>query len=115
MICQGRPRLASFCLHYAERSPRPPYRVIESYVARWFKDESERAPKVRGMTSDVGLVVAGAVGATPQTPRSASLGDSRAAPVRGNKPASAPIDSAAPKPPAHAEEGMTTAQPLLEA
>jgi hypothetical protein len=49
------------------------------------------------------------------TVRSASVGESRAARSAGSRPATAPIRSAAPSPPAQARVGMTIAQPLVEA
>ena len=47
--------------------------------------------------------------------QSASVGDRRAARRAGSRPAAAPMSSAAPRPPAQARGGMTTAQPLLVA
>lgn len=49
------------------------------------------------------------------TLRSASVGDMRAARSAGTSPATAPIDNAAPNPPAQARVGMTVVQPLAAA
>ncbi len=51
----------------------------------------------------------------PQIVLSASAGASRAARIAGSSPATAPISIAAAKPPAHADAGITSAQPLAVA
>ena len=54
-------------------------------------------------------------GQSDQMLQRASVGDMRAARRAGTRPATAPINSAAPKPPAHATRGTSMSQPCVEA
>src|SRR5262249_51898467 len=49
------------------------------------------------------------------TVRSASVGESRAARIAGRRPATAPMMTAAPSPPAHASGGTETDHPRFDA
>jgi hypothetical protein len=112
--------------------PRPRLAKPVSYGTEGQRFESSRArlgvqtapPYRRSMPSQRTRSARGRLGRDPvpkelrlqpQTVRSASVGDSRAARSAGTSPATAPISSAAPNPPAHARVGTTTVQPFAAA
>jgi hypothetical protein len=86
-----------------ERSVKPCWKSLMSGGCRAHLDRS-------GETFELSFAAA-----VPHTVRSASVGDNRAALSAGSRPATAPMTSAAPRPPAQATAGITTAQPFVDA